>query len=178
MRCRKHGLDLVTVPCPDKQPGCLVAHFKCSKCDVEREEREILAALQEANGLPMGNEPSSEPEGEGRGALGTLWGIWGGRSPGGWCAFRTSHPSRDVYGYGFIGSEAEAKSGIVELSNDHPENRFSFTTVPYDEAREPAATRLKSIATSAPVIRNDARDRVDAKVCGPLADDILLRFGI
>lgn len=59
-RCEKHGQDMVLVSCPDKKPGCLVAHYGCRRCLVERraqaDERELLEALQQANGLTVAGE--------------------------------------------------------------------------------------------------------------------------
>jgi hypothetical protein len=43
------------VPCPDGRPGCAVAHYGCRRCHAseaaEKGQAEVLAALQEANGL-------------------------------------------------------------------------------------------------------------------------------
>ncbi len=51
MKCSKHGVEMRMIRCPDGRRGCLVAHFACSKCEVEYKERQTLEALQEANGL-------------------------------------------------------------------------------------------------------------------------------
>lgn len=51
MKCRTHDFEMHMIPCPDKKPGCLVAHFQCLKCVAERNERETLNALQQANGV-------------------------------------------------------------------------------------------------------------------------------
>jgi hypothetical protein len=38
MKCRMCGKEMSMVPCPDKRPGCLVAHYQCKSwwCMVRR----------------------------------------------------------------------------------------------------------------------------------------------
>ena len=87
-----------------------------------------------------------------------LWGVWGGRPPGGWCSFRSTHASADrrpenaPTGYGYVGSLAEAEAGraALVLVKDFDENRAqnTYEIVPFDATREPVADET-SIPTDA-----------------------------
>ncbi len=56
MDCRC-GRPYVLASCPDKRPGCLVAHYRCPVCAPKRAQdalnAEGMAAMLEAQGAPV-----------------------------------------------------------------------------------------------------------------------------
>ena len=78
----------------------------------------------------------------------SLWGVWGGRPPGGWCSFLSTHPSADrrpqtaLVGYAYVGSRGEAEAGRETLSEEYGDRQIAYEVVPFDATREPVADEV------------------------------------
>jgi hypothetical protein len=68
-----------------------------------------------------------------------LFGLWGGRGPGGWCSFKTTAGStspREAAGWGYLGTREEAESGRAQFIAEGNDPSW-YTVIPFDPDKEP-----------------------------------------
>jgi hypothetical protein len=78
-----------------------------------------------------------------------IWGLWGGREPGGWCSFKVAAEG-DRLGYAYVGTLEEAQAGSEVFRQEQSayiQERFIYTPQIFDCTREPESR--KKIPTKA-----------------------------
>jgi len=90
-------------------------------------------------------------------AADSKWGLWGGRTPGGWACFRM-----EAGEWGYIGTRKQAAAGAELFKREGAP--WAYTPVLFDPAREPEGVVDRPTAAQAKALRIAAKGRHPA--CG------------